>query len=139
MALARVDYNKIIPLFREIKIYLLNDRLRGIFKIDRDHAADGARHLVEKPRRFVPVNIFGILSASRVCNGVDLPVVVECVQHGAYQHFKRSGTADARGADNGRCDAGVETSDLETEILQRFRYALYQTDRTSFAGDLFKI
>ena len=117
MALAGVQDKEIHIVVVEGEVYGLVADTLG--KVEENHAARRAGHLVHEAGCLVPPVVLGVLAHARIVRDAHLAVIVEGVQNGADQHLKRSRARDAGRRNDLARHIGAETADLVAELLRR--------------------
>ena len=121
MALAGVQDKEIHIVVVEGEVYgLIADTLG---KVEENHAARRAGHLVHEPRALVPPVVLGVLAHARIVRNAHLALVIKSIEYGADQHLKRSRARNTRRGNDLARHIGAETAHLVAEILRSLCHA----------------
>ena len=86
-------------------------------EVDVADPAKRDRTLIEQPARLAEVDVLGILSSSRLCDGVDRRAVVHDVEDLANEQLKTRRRADARPVEHVRGRRRGKTADVVAVLL----------------------
>ena len=108
----------------EVQAVLLKREINGLIadplrKVEENHAARRAGHLVHEAGCLVPPVVLGVLAHARIVRDAHLAVIVEGIQNGADQHLKRSRARDTGRRNDLARHIGAETADLVAKLLRR--------------------